>query len=256
MERKETVEGTVVFESKPAPRTRRCPAFAPLDNPREDDELVYPVANAQPSILSLDHDFMSRPLQFRGLVNRASAVILLDSGASASFVSTQWCTKHHVRKTSLRMTGKLANSDEFVISGRLSNVSVQLDRFKTSWTFLVADLPGLDVVLGYDFLESFNPKISWRNRLLTVRDSSSGTMHTVHAIRTNELPAIHSNTIQLCTMQQFAQECHSNELDNEDELWLGVVKVKDETEEHCVDSVLSGKGATHALIRPELRAVR
>jgi hypothetical protein len=251
MEREEAVEGTVVFESKPAARVSRCSDVAPLANPREDDEFVYPVANAQPSILSLDPEFMSRPLQFRGLVHRASAVILVDSGASASFVSTRWCTKHHVNKTSLSMTGRLANNNEFEIVGRLSNVSVQLDRFKTTWTFLVADLPGLDVVLGMDFLRSFNPKISWRDRKLTVRDSSSGTLHTVLAIRTNELPAVHSKTIQLCTMQQFAQECHSNEIENEDELWLGVVNVTDEAE-FCDDSVLSGKGATHALIRPVL----
>jgi hypothetical protein len=86
-----------VFESKPVPSSSQVSTYAHFDAFTEDDDLVYPVPNSEPVLLSLFPEFNTRPFLFEGFVSRAPATILIDSGASTSFVSLHWCKQHHLK---------------------------------------------------------------------------------------------------------------------------------------------------------------
>ena len=90
-------------------------------------------------------------------MSRAPASILVDSGASVSFASVQWCRRHRIVPTPMHSSGRLADPTAFHIVGKLSHCSPKLLGFRLNFQLLVADLPGLDVVLGLDFLKTYDP---------------------------------------------------------------------------------------------------
>jgi hypothetical protein len=112
----------VVFEAKRPPPTPAKPSYAPFDSFTQDDDLVYPVPDSEPALLSLSSDFNVRQFFFDGSISCASATILVDSGASASFVSRQWCERNQINPVHFKCYGRLADQSSFCISGKLSHV--------------------------------------------------------------------------------------------------------------------------------------
>lgn len=235
-----------IFEAKPIPTATDENCYAPFDAFTHDDDLIYPVPNAAPVLLTLSPKFNTRPFLFDGVVSRAPATILVDSGASASFVSLHWCRKHHINPLPVSVShGRLANQTSFPIHGRLAKAHLRLGGFKTKQEFLVADLPGLDVVLGLDFLEEYDPSLRWKKRTMEINDPNShiDNVYIVHAQRSSSLPQIDSNCIELCTIQEFADLVSRGECDGE-ELFLGFVRCTDSDSSVQNDEHLyAGKGA-------------
>lgn len=240
-------QATPVFVSKPVATQFEQPAsYAPFDTFVVDDELVYPVPNSEPVLLSLSHTFNTRPFLFEGCVSRAPATIFVDSGASSSFVSVQWCEKHHINPTPLVSFGRLADQSSFCIHGKLSKAHLRLGGFRTKHEFLVADLPGLEVVLGLDFLEMYEPDLKWRKRRIHIKDPKPNVdnEYVIHAKKGNALPHIDSNCIELCTIQDFADSVSRGDCDGE-EIFLGFVRCTDNENTLQVDEHLyAGRGAT------------
>jgi hypothetical protein len=80
-----------VFPSKQVQPAYPDRAFVPMQDPNQTDELVYLAAEAsQPRIcIALSHKH--KPLLFPGYVARFSVNMLVDSGATISFASSQLC---------------------------------------------------------------------------------------------------------------------------------------------------------------------
>jgi hypothetical protein len=243
----------VVFKSSPAVPEPVKPGFAPFDSCVEDDDVVYPVPDAQPVLLTLSSKFNTRPFLFQGSVSKAPATILVDSGASASFASLQWCRKHHIVPKPLHLSGRLADQSSFVIMGELNRCSLKLKGFRTSFEFLVADLPGLDVVLGLDFLEKYDPDLRWKKRSMKLKDPRPevDNVYTIPAISRESLPDIQTDLIELCTMRDFADMCAQKEV-SEDDVFIGFLRCSDKEPTTSEDEfLLAGKGADH----PKVTAV-
>lgn len=237
-----------VFEAKRELPSPSVPGFAPFESCTEDGHLVYPVPNSQPVLLTLKPQFNTRPFLFEGCVSKAPATILVDSGASCSFVSLQWCNRHGIVPIPVQYTGRLADQSPFSIIGKLSPSLLKLRQFRVHFEFLVADLPGLEVVLGLDFLEQFDPHLRWKKREMLLKDPKPGcdATYRIQAISRNALPDIYSNLIELCTMRQFADMCSQNELADE-EIFIGFVRCTDTDASLPPEDTLlySGKGGTH-----------
>jgi hypothetical protein len=150
-----SLENKPVFYSKRVQPAIPDRAFVPMQDPNEVDELVYSAPNAsQPRIcIALSHKH--KPLLFPGYVARTSVNMLVDSGATVSFASSQWCAKHHIHYEDCTLHGHLANRTVFQIHGKLT-APIRFNCFKTEHDFLIADLPDLDVVLGLDFLSIYD----------------------------------------------------------------------------------------------------
>lgn len=244
----------VVFEANRELPLPSEPGFVPFESFTEDDDLVYSVPESQPVLLKLGPKFNTRPFLFEGCVSKASATILVDSGASASFASLQWCKRHNIVPTALRSTGLLADRSTFSIVGQLNNCSLKLKGFRVNFQFLVADLPGLEVVLGLDFLEKYDPNLRFKQRRMILRDPRPGNdnEHTIHAASRESLPEIHTTHIELCTMRQFADMCANREC-SEDEVFVGFMRCTDSDAPERIDEFLyAGKGGDHPKVKSVL----
>jgi hypothetical protein len=59
----------------------------------------------------------------------------------------------------------------------------------------VVDIPGIDAVLGMDFLDRFNPPVSWRKRSVQVR--LKGQLIWLHAHCDDQVTPFESAMIKL-----------------------------------------------------------
>jgi hypothetical protein len=108
----------------------------------------------------------------------------------------------------------LADSSSFSISGKLSRAHLRLGGFKVKHDFLVADLPGWDVVLGLDFLEQYDPTLRWKKRYMEISDPRQNVdnVYTIRSTSREVLPHLETYCIELCTMRKFADTCVNEEL--------------------------------------------
>jgi hypothetical protein len=118
-----------------------------MQDPNETDELVCAAPEAsQPRIcIALSHKH--QPFLFPGYVARIPMNMLVDSGATMSFASSQWCKKHQIHYEECSLHGHLANRTVLSIHGKYS-APIRFYCFKSVHDFLIADLTDLDIVLG------------------------------------------------------------------------------------------------------------
>ncbi|MBW0538801.1 hypothetical protein O181_078516 [Austropuccinia psidii MF-1] len=99
--------------------------------------------------------------------------ILIDSGGTSSFIAKQF-----IHKSSLTISELPENIPLVILDSSESpslfvthhtKYMVELPSFPIfEWDSLVIDTPkGEDVILGFDFLDHFNPSIDWRQGLIT-----------------------------------------------------------------------------------------
>jgi hypothetical protein len=244
----------VVFAAQRTAPIPSKPGFAPFESFLDDDDLVYPVPESQPILLTLSSKFNKRPFLFNGFVAKAPATILIDSGATASFASLHWCQRHNITPKPMHFSGLLADQSTFNIVGCLERCSLKLREYRVIFQFLVADLPGLDIVLGLDFLEEHEPDLRWKQRLMRLKDPRPGidNVYTIPAISRESLPEIHANLIELCSMQHFADMCANHEV-SEEEVFVGFLRCSDNDSTSVEDEMLyAGKGADHPAVRKVL----
>ena len=99
-----------------------------------------------------------------------AAVVLIDSGATTCFISSQFAQKHSLSfspltQSSLSVT--LATGIKASISHSADNIPIQLQSYKDRLDFMVIPLGECDVVFGMNWLRRINPQIDWRKRTLT-----------------------------------------------------------------------------------------
>ena len=121
-----------------------------------------------------------RSLCFEVLVKGAYGLALIDSGATGSFVSVEFCRKNGLSVPTDRSSGVLADGSNFTVHGQLRNVVIKMHTFKFRTDLFVADLPNLDCVLGMDFLDHFDPDISWKKRRMSV--TANHHTHLLHGV--------------------------------------------------------------------------
>ncbi|MBW0489689.1 hypothetical protein O181_029404 [Austropuccinia psidii MF-1] len=99
--------------------------------------------------------------------------ILIDSGATHSFIAKQFVHKYSLPTSELPEKSPLiildsSESPPLFVTHHTKYV-VELPSFPScEWEFLVIDTPkGEDLILGFDFLNHFNPSIDWREGLIT-----------------------------------------------------------------------------------------
>ena len=190
---------------------------------------------------------------FSGYVSKDPASILVDSGASASFVSLQWCKQHCIAPTPIQSSGLLANQTSFNIVGQFTRCSLKLKGFRVTHQFLVADFPGLESVLGLDFLEKYDRTLRWEQRSMLLKDPRphNDNVYNIKAASREALPDTQTNHINLCTMRDFAEMCANEDIE-EEEVFIGFMRCVDTAPSPTEDEYLySGKGGDH----PKIRAV-
>ena len=116
--------------------------------------------------------------------------LLVDSGASQNFISTQLPLQHLHEVSPVRV--RLADGD-ILVSSQAVTGTLHLQGLPTCpTTFLTLPLSKFSAILGQPWLTTFNPQINWQARTLTFQDGTTltGTQST------------HS-TIQILKAKQF-----------------------------------------------------
>ena len=129
----------------------------------EDDEPHF-LGDAQ----LLSHDDAGtapsrRMMVFQGMVEGHRAVVLLDLGANASFVSQAWARRHGLAERPMKTATEITTA-----TGRTHAATTQVDsadvhvvgkRHRTS--LIVAPLGTYDVILGTPWFKATHPQFDW-----------------------------------------------------------------------------------------------
>jgi len=144
-------------------------------------------------------------MKFQGTLAGVPATFLVDSGASANFVSRAFVRRHRLPLShdGPAPTVRLADGSRKPSSGRLKAAAVEIGEYADDrWTFTVLDLCGFDVVLGKTWLNDLQPLVDWSSNVLRF-------VHRGFPVRlADDRPSLPSN---LLTAAQFMAAMRAGE---------------------------------------------
>ena len=110
----------------------------------------------------------------KGMVNDTSVSMLVNSGATRSFVSEQLRTRPPLNFIGAYSSLELANRETIVSTGIAPDVLLCIGK-TVSWVSLttVPMMEGIQVILGRDWLDTVNPLVDWRTNSLVLRNGNS-----------------------------------------------------------------------------------
>ena len=110
---------------------------------------------------------MKVPVSFRTLHAMADKNILVDSGATNNFIHPKLLKRRGLGSQLLERHRKIWNIDGTTNKAGVLTHCVDLEVCTGAWQeimrFLVTDLGGEVLILGYPWLSTFEPKFRWRD---------------------------------------------------------------------------------------------
>ncbi|MGI0135350.1 MAG: reverse transcriptase domain-containing protein [Candidatus Micrarchaeaceae archaeon] len=119
----------------------------------------------------------SAPLmKFQARVNGRDAMVLLDSGSSSNFISTEYAKRHKLRSKRLEneQVVTLADGTEYRVNRAVSNALVCWNGWQGRVSLLLLPLSGNDAILGMAWLTKYNPRIDWKTGELRATAPATG----------------------------------------------------------------------------------
>ena len=117
---------------------------------------------------------MKIPVSFRTAYTRADKQILVDSGATDNFIHPRLIRRLALGTQKLEQSRKIWNIDGTNNkAGRITeyvDLSVQTGKKQNKMRFLITDLGHEDLILGYPWLATFEPKFSWADGTIDVEN--------------------------------------------------------------------------------------
>jgi hypothetical protein len=113
-------------------------------------------------------------------VNDTSAVVLFDSGASHSFISTAYVEKHNLPITLLRCQMKVSSSGGYMPARHLCpevNLKIRVVDFVTN--LIVLESKGIDMILGMDWLSKHKALIDYTKKSIKLTTPDGKEMEFV-----------------------------------------------------------------------------
>jgi hypothetical protein len=115
---------------------------------------------------------MRIPVSLRTSYSMADKKALVDSGATNNFIHPRFAERMRLGTKKLTQPHKIWNIDGTQNKGGLLNEYIDLDiqtkHIHKEMRFLVTDLGGEDIILGYPWLSMFEPQITWQTATINV----------------------------------------------------------------------------------------
>ena len=160
---------------------------------------------------------MKIPVSFRTAYARANKQILVDSGATDNFIHPQLIRRLALGTHKLERSRKIWNIDGTNNkAGRITDyvdLSVQTGKKQDKMRFLVTDLGHEDLILGYPWLATFEPKFSWADGTIEVEHlpvvvkslnwETRLTKATISRVATEQMPTQEKEQI----VEELEEEC-------------------------------------------------
>lgn len=109
-------------------------------------------------------------LCFQGVINGHTANILVDSGATHDYISSNFIKKHEIVTSVQKRDSTVALADGTTVktSEVTGSLKVKIQHFTDKVKFHVFPLSGYDAVLGRPWLYRHNPAINWRQQVMEI----------------------------------------------------------------------------------------
>jgi hypothetical protein len=103
---------------------------------------------------------------FEGTVNKRTALILLDSGATCSIVSEYFLDQNQLKAVPManHQQAEVANGKTIPMTHNFKG-RLKIGRYLQNRDFKVLPIRKFDIILGQDWLRDINPRINWKNNV-------------------------------------------------------------------------------------------
>ena len=122
------------------------------------------------SVFKCKYKSLRIPTLFKTAHSKAERQVLVDSGATENFISEKLLKRMKIGKLLLKNPRTIWNIDgTHNKSGHIkyfADLQIRCGNKKEQMRFLVTDLGGDEIVLGYPWLAAFQPKINWKEATL------------------------------------------------------------------------------------------
>ena len=122
------------------------------------------------SVFKCKYKSFQIPTLFKTAHSKAERQVLVDSGATKNFISEKLLKRMKIGKPPLKNPQTIWNTDSTRNkSGTIKNftdLQIWCGNKKENMCFLIIDLGGDKIILGYPWLSAFQPKINWKEATL------------------------------------------------------------------------------------------
>ncbi|CAI7859919.1 unnamed protein product [Closterium sp. NIES-53] len=114
-----------------------------------------------------------QPLLLEVICNGRRLQALVDSGASHSVCNKATLERINEKYTPSNFTATMVDGSKLQVYGEVA-LHLQMGPLRWKPTLPVTNIKGLDLILGRDFLEKFNPEINWVTRAASIFNQDRG----------------------------------------------------------------------------------
>ena len=180
-------------------------AAAATTDPRTPEPSTQDLPQEPPviaSVIAAEPEF--KPTRaFSGALRRRPARILIDSGSSGNFVSSNWISQYSMQLQPSQAEVRLANGVCIPTLGVLPAAHLAIGSYQTALPLTAAAIEGYDVILGQPWLRQINPAIDWASGRVVITQRTR--MHTLRALDAADNPDAGIHVINAVT---FLREAH------------------------------------------------
>lgn len=127
-------------------------------------------------------------MRLAGKVNGSKVEILIDSGASLSFVNPDVVQRLKLKTEDIKPLGvRVANGEKLECRSIARDVPLQLRGYEFENTLYVLPIMGVDVILGVPWLEDLGPVLSDYSTMTMTFNTKQGREVTLRGRTGNEL---------------------------------------------------------------------
>jgi hypothetical protein len=155
------------------------------------------------SLATTSAKYTPKTIRFLGHIGDIEILVLLDSGSSASFLSSQVAdTLPEVRPLSPPLRVQVADGAQLTCSEQLLDVTWYIDGFPFSSDLKVLPLSNYDLILGMDWLCSFSPMwIQWSAKCLVIP-----YLHSKIKLWGLGASSVHGQTLEVCMLDSLSDK--------------------------------------------------
>ncbi|KAJ9516510.1 hypothetical protein QJQ45_011138 [Haematococcus lacustris] len=144
-------------------------------------------------------------LIFAGTFHKHPVRILIDGGASASFIDEEFCDRFEVQAAQKHDPDmiRLADGHQQQSTAMIPNARFRVSSYKGVQTLHCTKLHGFDIILGKPWLADINPHIDWKQNTMSFQHA--GRKHTLRAPPFPKHPDIDKYTISTAGLRVAMQ---------------------------------------------------
>ena len=142
---------------------------------KEVDSIAIP-EHLTSKVWNISKEPISELLVFNGRINGERATILIDGGASGSFLANAFSKKLGLKSYPLKKTAELPDGSFLTMRSPKESIKIQMQDYEEELQPFIIDLEGYDLILGNSWLRDWNPLIDWKQntgKVLLSREAST-----------------------------------------------------------------------------------